>query len=182
MGRKMTGMERFAFEDNQYPFTGVTHVRDIARGIVVDEEGNVAIHRIYRDDMFGAQGYYETPGGGVDEGESFEQAFVRECEEEIGCEVEILSPLCDVKDFYNLIGRENHNRFFLAIKVKQTHKHFASDGDQMIQETLWIPIQEAISKYEAQEQTGVAGLVRQRELPALRLAYEEMVRQGLCKR
>ena len=174
-------METYSFRDDQYPFTGVSHVRPIARGIVLDERGNVAIHRIYRDDMFCKQHYLETPGGGVDEGETFEQAFLRECEEEIGYEVEILCPLCDVHDFYNLIQRENHNRFFLARRVKKVGKHFASSGDMFIQGTDWLPIDEAIAGYEKQEDTLVAKLVKQRELPALRLAKEEMLRRGILR-
>lgn len=154
-------------KDEEYPFTGVTHVRKVARGIVLDENNNVAIHQIYRDDRFCKQWYYETPGGGVDEGETFEEAFIRECGEEIGCDVEILAILGDVHDFYNLIGRENHNRFFLARILRRHEKHFASQGDLFIQKTLFVPIDEAIDLYQKQDDRLVAGLVKRRELPIL---------------
>lgn len=172
-------MVSFSFQDDQYPFTGVSHLRKVARGIVLDEENRVAIHHIYRNDMFCDQHYFETPGGGVDEGEDFEQAFCRECREELGYEVEIICPLCDVHDFYNLIQRENHNRFFLARRKKQVGRHFASSGDLFIQETLYLPIEEWITRYEAQSDEKVAGLVKQRELPALRLALEEMKKRKI---
>ena len=166
------------FHDDQYPFTGVTHVRKVARAIVLDEENRIAVHEIYRNDMFCDQRYYETPGGGVDEGESYEEAVCRECEEELGYRVEIVAPLADVKDYYNLIGRENHNRFFLVRRKEEVGKHFASSGDLFIQRTLYLPIDEAIRLYEQQEDTLVSKLVKQRELPVLRLAKEEMARRG----
>ena len=167
-------MQEFFFTDDQYPFTGVTHIRPISRAIVLDEENKVAIHVIHRDDMFCNQRYFETPGGGVDEGETYEEAVVRECEEELGYRVEVLEALCDVRDFYNLIGRENHNRFFLARRKEKVGKHFASSGDLFIQETIYLPIDEAIALYEKQDDTLVAGLVKQRELPVLRLAKARM--------
>ncbi len=167
------------FKDNQYPFRGVDHLRRISRGVVLDENNHVAIHEIFRDDMFCKQGYCETPGGGIDEGETPEEALSRECSEEIGYEVEVLCPLCIVHDFYNLIGRENENHFFLARRSKEVGIHHASSGDEMIQRTVWIPIDEAIARYEAMEDTLVSGLVKQRELPVLRLAREEMIRRGL---
>ena len=172
-------MITYHLTDDQYPYQGVDHVRPIARGIVLDEHGNVAIHHIYRDDKFCDQWYYETPGGGVDEGETFEQALIRECSEEIGYEVEIVCPLCDVVDFYNLIKRENHNRFFLARRTKEVGRHFASKGDLYIKETLYLPIDEVLRRYEEQDDTLVAGLVKRRELLALDLAKQEMLRRGL---
>ena len=165
-------------QDNQYPFTGVTHVRDIARGIVLDEQGRVAIHVVERDDMFCNQRYYETPGGGVDEGESFEQALVRECKEELGYEVEILAYLGEVDDFYNLIGRENHNRYFLAKRKGYVGMRHVSSGDEFIKDTVYLSIGEAIEAYVKQDDTLVAGLVKQRELPILRAAKEELAKIG----
>ena len=165
-------------KDEEYPFQGVDHLRKVARGIVLDELGRVAIHHVYRDDMFCKQRYLETPGGGVDEGESFEEAFLRECSEEIGYEVEILCPLGDVHDYYNLIKRENFNRFFLARRTKAVGKHFASSGDLYIEKTTYVPIDELIALYQAQDDHLVAGLVKRRELPILLAAKEEMRKRG----
>ena len=165
-------MLHLRLEDDQYPFSGVTHVRDVARGIVLDEQGRVAIHVIRRDDMFCNQRYLETPGGGVDEGESFETALIRECQEELGYEVEILAYIGEVDDFYNLIGRENHNRYYLAKRKNYVGVHWVSSGDSLIQETLYLPLDEAIAAYEKQDDTLVAGLVKRRELPILYAAKE----------
>lgn len=156
--------------DNEYPFSGFTHTREVARGIVFDERGRVAIHRVFRDDAFGRQGYFETPGGGVDDGESFEEALRRECLEELGAVVEIGEEIGEVKDAYHLIGRRNVNRYYFASIKERAEKHFASLGDTYIQETLFVPLEEAISRFEAMDDHGVSGLVKRRELPILREA------------
>lgn len=160
--------------DDQYPIEGTEHVRPISRGVVLDENGNVALHHVYRDDAFGKQWYFETPGGGIDPGETPEQAVKRECKEELGDEVEILSYLGEVDDDYNLIHRHNQSHYYLCRKLSQGKRHFVSEGDLLIRETLWIPIEEAIAKMESQDDWGVSVLVKRRELPVLRAAQEKL--------
>ena len=74
------------------------------------------------------------------------------------------------KDAYNLIKRQNENHYFLAKAARKTKKHFESEGDAYIVETLWVSIDQAIELMEKMDKTLVSGLVRQRELPVLRLA------------
>ncbi|MBP5092374.1 MAG: NUDIX hydrolase [Bacilli bacterium] len=156
--------------DTHYKYAGFTHKRVVARAFVLNEEGKIAIHRIFRDDMFGKEGYFETPGGGVDEGETPREAVVRECREELGVEIEPLEEVGVVDDAYNLIHRENENHYFLAKVVGKAEKHFVSDGDALIQETVWVPFEEALALYESMAETCVSGLVKQRELPMLQEA------------
>ena len=163
-------MEHYTFEDSQYTNHGFSHTRHIARGIILDEDGRVYLHYVKRDDIFGKQGYYETPGGGIDEDETPEEALVRECQEELGFEVEVICPLAEVEDAYNLIGRKNINLYYLARKVASGTPHFASLGDTYIDHSEALSIEDAIAKMESNEDSGVAFLVKQRELPVLRLA------------
>lgn len=55
-------------------------------GILIIEQNKIAV--IKR--TIGKDEYFVIPGGGVDEGESFEEAAVREAEEELGIEVKVL--------------------------------------------------------------------------------------------
>lgn len=153
--------------DNEYPFTGFTQTRLVARAILLNDQNKIALHTLHRDDIFGNQTYLETPGGGVDEGETFEEAVKRECLEETGADIQVLCPLGEVEDAYNLIGRKNINHFYLCRILSQKEKHFVSEGDGLIQHTDFYSIDEAISAYRKQEDHGVAGLVKQRELPFL---------------
>ena len=160
-------MIEIELKDNQYPEKGFTHLRIVSRGIVLDGNGFFALHRIHRDDIFGKEDYYETPGGGMDKGETVEEALKRECKEELGEEVEILGKLGIVKDAYNLIGRKNENHYFLCRKLSEGKPHFVSDGDSLIQETIWVSLDEGIEKMKSQKDHGVSALVKARELPIL---------------
>lgn len=159
-------------KDEEYPYSGFSHTRLVARAFVMDEKGNYALHTVSRDDAFGCQTYFETPGGGVEKGETLEIALVRECKEELGEEVEILEELGSVDDAYNLIKRANHNVYFLCRKLSTGKKHFVSKGDGFIKKTERLPINEIVARYQAQDDHGVAGLVKRRELPFALLLSE----------
>ncbi len=160
-------MVNLELKDTQYKEDCFTHIRVISRALVLDEEGRVALHRIHRNDIFGDENYFETPGGGVDEGETLEQAVIRECKEELGEDIEVLQDLGVVKDAYNLIHRKNENHYFLCKKLTQGEKHFVSEGDSLIQETLWVSLDEGIHLLRKQSDKGVSALVKARELPIL---------------
>lgn len=53
-------------QDREFPFEYTDHDREIARGIVFDEEKNFYFVRIHRDDSFGKATLIETSGGGVE--------------------------------------------------------------------------------------------------------------------
>ncbi len=167
-------MKRFQFKDNEYPYRGFTHKRVIVRAFVINNDSYVALHRIFRDDQFGREGYYETPGGGVDEGESLELALIRECEEELGLEIKPIEEIGIVEDAYNLIGRQNENHYFIAKIVGKAKKHLVSDGDMLIQETVWVPFDKAVALYKEMSDHGVSGLVKQRETPMLEEAIKAL--------
>lgn len=57
------------------------------RAVILDNDENIAV--IYSEQLH----YYTLPGGCMDPGETPEQAIVRECKEETGCDVEMVSEL-----------------------------------------------------------------------------------------
>lgn len=173
-------MQEYRFKDDQFPFEGVKEERLVARAVVLDEKNRVALHTVTRFDlgMPYEQTYFETPGGGVDEGESVIEAAKRECEEELGYEIEIIAPLAVVDDYYNVIKRHNINHYFLARRKKKVGVHFVSSGDTLIKATHYYPIEEAIALVEGQDEKYISGLVRQRELPVLRIAKQYMAEFG----
>lgn len=152
--------------DNEYPTKGKYHERKVARAFIYDEDGRFAIHLIHRDDIFGNETYYETPGGGVDENETYEEGLRREIKEEVGFEGDIDAFLGEVDDYYNLINRHNLNKFYLMKRTNKVSEPIvASEGDSLIQKTLWLDIDEIISLYEKQSDARVSGIVKRRELP-----------------
>lgn len=166
-----------SLSDREYPAKPIKEIREISRALVSDGHGHFAIHHIVRDDVFGHCDYYETPGGGIDQGESPETAVARECQEELGYRVRILAEIGFVDDFYNLIGRENHNHYYLCLREGEpSEKHFVSSGDHLIKETLWLTLEEIVALYEKAPNEGLASLVKARELPFWAEALRESQR------
>ena len=78
----------------------------IRAGVVLIEDGNVALIERHR----AGRHYYVFPGGGVDEGETPEQAAVRETEEETGLRVTVQRKLAEIyfdlsEQVYYLVDR-----------------------------------------------------------------------------
>jgi len=71
---------------------------------VVEHEGQVLIGRRAADVELG--GLWEFPGGKIGADETAEQAAVRECREETGLEVEVVSLDSTVDHHYDRPGRE----------------------------------------------------------------------------
>lgn len=75
-------------------------LRKSARVILINEAGEIAIQHLqnYR--------FYKLPGGGVDPGETIEEALVREVREEVGCDCKIersIGVTVEYRDKYKLI-------------------------------------------------------------------------------
>ena len=160
------------FKDDQYMFKGVTHTREIVRAILIDENNNVCIEKIKDDDGFGPRDYYETTGVGIKPGESHCDALHREIAEEVGYKCEVLEHIADVHDYYNLIGRKNYNHFYLVRRLEKVEQHLEPDEQIRIEKILWVPIDEAIELYENMQNVLVGKIVKQRELPILKIAKE----------
>ena len=155
-------------QDREFPFAYIDHDREIARGIVFDEEKNFYFVRIHRDDSFGKATLIETSGGGVEKGESLEMAIKRELKEELGAEVEILREIGIVSDYYNHVHRHNINHYFLC-KVRSFGEKNLMPYEirDFHMETLKLSYEEAIKEYEKCSNTKLGRLIAQREVPVL---------------
>ena len=74
-----------------------TEQRAVAVVLMRDAEGRVLLQRRRDRVILAADGKWEFPGGRVDFGETPEQAAVRECREEVGCEVSVIRMLPQVQ-------------------------------------------------------------------------------------
>jgi len=86
-------------------------MRDRAGGLLIENGNILLMHRI-KNINGKRREYYVVPGGGMEEGETLEEATKRELKEEIGIEVELISsePLLSLEEengtqYFNLVKR-----------------------------------------------------------------------------
>ncbi len=154
--------------DGEWPLDYIDHDRRIVRAVVFDDELNFYFVRADRDDIFGRAVTVETAGGGVESGESLDEAVVRELHEELGAEVEVVAKLGVVSDFYNLIHRHNINNYFLC-RVKSFGKTELTDDEinRFHLSTLKLGYREALDEYELRKSSRLGRLIAKREVPIL---------------
>ena len=168
-------MEKIRLEltDNEWPFEYVSHDRIIVRAIVIDDAGNFYFVRADRDDDFGKCVVIETSGGGVEDGEELEAAVKRELLEELGAEVEVITEIGTVSDYYNLIHRHNINHYYLCRVISLGEKHLTEDeANRFHLSTLVLPYDEAMGEYERCMTSPLGRLIGYREVPILKRAKE----------
>lgn len=112
-------------------------------GIILIEDGKLALIERHRQDRH----YFSFPGGGVDEGETDEQAAIREAEEELGIRVEIIHKAAEVL-------RENKRKqvYFL---VRHVDGEFGTGTGEEYGEfdpifgtynPIWMPIENVLTE------------------------------------
>lgn len=111
-----------------------------ARGIIVNEEGKIAIfNKVNKNE-------YKLPGGGIDEGETPEEAFKREAKEETGCEIEIVKNLGTIEEHKSLENFKQISYLFVAKVIKDNHKLNLTEKEQDEGgRVIWVDEQEALS-------------------------------------
>lgn len=155
-------------KDDEWPLDYIDHDRKIARAIVFDKEGKFYFIRVFRDDGFGKATLIETSGGGIEEGEDEERAVRRELKEELGVEVEIISKIGLISDYYNLVHRHNLGHYFLC-KIKsfgETNRTYEEINCFNLQ-TIKLSYDEAYQEYERCKISKLGRLIANRELPVL---------------
>ena len=128
----------------------------IRAGIVLIQNGKVALIERHRAGL----DYFVFPGGGVDEGESVEQAAVREAREELGIEVAIKQKVAEIQ-----LGQKSRQIYFL---VEQTGGEFGTGiGEEFTdanphspEEGIYVPIWMPIDQLPLHENVYPADVAR----------------------
>ena len=116
-------------------------IRYGARGIVEGKDGKIAV--IYKKN----KNEYKLPGGGVDKGEDFKEAFKRECIEEIGCIIENVEYLFDIEeDHINDNFKQISKVYISKVKEKIESNNLTEQEKEEGLEYLWLDKKEALEK------------------------------------
>jgi 8-oxo-dGTP pyrophosphatase MutT (NUDIX family) len=112
----------------------------IRAGCILIEDNRLALIERYR----GGVHYFTFPGGGVDKGETHEEAAIREMDEETGLQVKITRKIADI--YFN----GNLQPYFLVERVSGefgtgTGKEFSrNDEAHGTYHPMWMPVTEIL--------------------------------------
>lgn len=125
------------FYDTHYPNKGFTHSRVTCRALVLNDKGEIALIHIKGNDIFGERDHYESPGGGVEKGESHQNALIREIAEELGYESEVLSYLGLVINRYNLLKVITAHHYYVARLTSKTENSLTELEQSLFEGVEW---------------------------------------------
>jgi 8-oxo-dGTP diphosphatase len=91
------------------------------------------------------QNYYKLPGGGLDEGETIEEALKREILEETGCTFRILGEVGEILEHRSQWEVVQTSHCFMAEVEKEGKPQFTPDEIQDGFQLVWVTLDEAIN-------------------------------------
>ena len=142
-------------------------VREAARAVVFDGEGKIALLNVTK------HGYHKLPGGGIESGESKEEALKRECLEEIGCEIEITGELGEIEEYRKQFGVRQISYGYLAkIVGRKGEPSFVEEEIEEGFQIEWQILDRAIELLQSEHPTDYMGrFVVERDLIYWRSPY-----------
>ena len=132
--------------------SGPSDVRQSARAILLNSAGEMAVQYLGRDS------FYKLPGGGVDDGESIEAALIREVKEEVGADCLLgtsLGMVVEYRDKYRLC--QIADALTATVTGEIGEAAYEPDAIAAGQETIWLPVPEALARIEAASPTSYEG-------------------------
>ena len=128
-------------EGNEIKIKEYERTRKAARGIIVRDDGKIAIQKKTETNE------YKLIGGGAKDDEDIQETFKREVLEEAGCEVEIIKCLGIVEESIQSKNAKQFSSIFVARVIKDLKKTELTEKEKTEgAELIWITPEEAIKQ------------------------------------
>lgn len=139
--------------------------RTAARAILFDECNLIPLLFVSK------QNYHKLPGGGVENGESKEEALVREVLEEVGSEIKITSEIGQTIEYIGKYSLKQTSYCYFGKIVSKGKPKFTEKEIENGFKLVWMSLGEAISTMENEEPNDYRGrFIKERDLTFLREA------------
>lgn len=117
------------------------NTRTAVRAILINNDNKIAIlHKKNKNE-------YKLVGGGVDEGEDYEEALKRETLEEAGCKIEILNELGYIEEYRGKMNFKQTSYVYIAKVIEDTKVlHLTQKEIDEGSEICWFEPKEALDK------------------------------------
>lgn len=155
---------------------GDYHVRKASRGILINN-GKMALLYVSKEN------YHKLPGGGIEAGESNEDAFKREVMEETGCDCNVVdergqnSVVLETRNQFKLV--QISYIFFSEIVGEPKELHLEQSEIDEGFELKWIPVGEAIETLQNDKPKNYEGkFIQMRDLAVLNFYKESLGMRG----
>jgi len=153
------------FPDTVFPKEPLETLRLTVRALVKREDGKFGFLKIEGEDELGYHNYLDLCGGGVEEGESLDQAMIRETGEELGFAVRQLSCLGPVAYDYHLIRRRTLEYLYIVEVDTGSQKTDRTEAERLlIKEIEWLSLEEALKRLKQVSGSIWAGMIQARHL------------------
>jgi len=141
------------------------------RAVIIDDMNNTAILNVK-----GANSYFKIPGGGIEKGETIDQALEREVAEEAGCKIRVLKKLGEHQFYVKEKDRNYHSICFLAELDGDKGEPQFDDWEKSREFKLeWLNIEDAIKKFESSHpENEYEKIIQNRDLNFLREANKQI--------
>lgn len=127
-------------------------LREAVRAVVLDEEGNVALLHVTKEN------YYKLPGGGIEEAEDKMLALTRECKEEIGCNIEVLTEVGFIIEHRRIFSLKQISFCYLAkVRGQKEKPDFTESEKENGFEQVWLPFERALKVLSESKATCMEG-------------------------
>lgn len=151
--------------------------RYTVRGLLIKDNKVGLLHIKGLDPLFGKRNHLETPGGGIDEGETPIEALKREMLEETGFTIKNIQYITTVSVEYNPLNRIDVSKIYACEINQDTHKTNLLDYEKEIFDNFAFydldTIEESFNKFK---DDGVCNIIYQRDLYAIN-KYKKMCKK-----
>ena len=168
--------------DNIYKKTEKNpRIRHAVRGIIINDNNEVALVHIKGDDVFGKRDHFELPGGGIEKGEDEIKALKREIAEEIGFEIKDIKEVGIIANEYNVLKRIDVQHFYLAKTSKFIGQSLLDYEKGLFNEVIFYPLDKVLAMYKKMTVENVGILIHNRDSIAIKKAIEIIEKEAFKK-